>query len=145
MSENTGRKIAEARKAAGLRQHHLAEVLGTGKSYVSMLESGEREPTDAQLRKMAELFGKSVSDLMDFGLSSSEDVLGLLLRLEASGCGAAPGADDAGNAVMGLEASAPHAPKLDAALRKWAEMRAALESGEVTEAGYAAWRDGLIL
>lgn len=145
MSEELGRNIAQARKAAGLRQHHLAEAMGVGKSYVSMVESGARKPTDEQLEVIAGLLGKSVADLVDFGLSTAEDVLGLLLRLEAAGCGAVPSVDGAGNAAMGVDGSAQHAPKLDAALRKWADMRSALGSGEITEEDYAAWRDERIL
>ncbi len=145
MSEVLGRKIAQARKEAGLRQHHLAEAMGVGKSYVSMLESGQRKPTDEQIETIARVLGKSVSELADFGLSTAEDVLGALLRLEASGLGVVPGLGDDGNAFMGIDESAPHAPKMDAALREWARMRRSLESGEIAQADYDAWREGCIV
>lgn len=145
VSEELGRKIADARKAAGLRQHHLAEAMGVGKSYVSMIESGDREPTDGQLAVIAGLLGKSVAELADFGLSTAEDVLGALLRLEAAGCGATPVLDASGRAGIAVDEAAAHAPKLHMALSEWARMRDALASGEIAEDDYLSWRDQCIL
>jgi transcriptional regulator with XRE-family HTH domain len=47
------RKLVEARTAAGLTQHELAERIGTKQSSISRLESGDAEPSFDMLRRLA--------------------------------------------------------------------------------------------
>lgn len=56
-------RIQRARELAGLLQAQLAKILKVDRGWVFDLESGEREPTDAELATLAELFCVSVDYL----------------------------------------------------------------------------------
>ncbi len=48
-----GQSIKLMRSSVGVRQHQLAEKLGVSANYISMLESGKREPSISFLRKLS--------------------------------------------------------------------------------------------
>ncbi len=48
-----GQSIKLMRSSAGVKQHQLAEKLGVSANYISMLESGKREPSISFLRKLS--------------------------------------------------------------------------------------------
>lgn len=49
-------RIQKARELAGLSQAQFAKILKVDRGWVFDLESGEREPTDAEFATFAELF-----------------------------------------------------------------------------------------
>jgi len=53
-------RLREARLAAGLTQVQVAERLGKPQSFVSKVELGERRIDPVELRRFAELYGKTV-------------------------------------------------------------------------------------
>ena len=55
------RQLREVRKAEGMTQEHLAELLGTKKSNISRLESGRYNPSLDFLVKVADGLGKQIS------------------------------------------------------------------------------------
>lgn len=136
----TGQNIRGLRRAKKIRQWQLAEAVGVSESSVRMWEKGQRVPSEAQLRRVAEALGTVPEELRDAEAQTAADLLRSLLRLEREGCGIAPVERDG---VMGLafDPSAAHAPKLDRALRTWRDMRDRLEAGEISEEEYASWRD----
>lgn len=48
-----GEKLAEVRKAQGLSQSQLADLVKTSQSAISQLEAGERKPSFGMLRELA--------------------------------------------------------------------------------------------
>jgi len=58
-----GVRLAEARRARGLTQQQAAAALGVARTTITAMEKGERRPRGAELVRLAELFGRRVSDL----------------------------------------------------------------------------------
>lgn len=59
--EDVVRQLREVRKAEGITQEHLAELVGTKKSNISRLESGRYNPSLDFLVKVADGLGKQIS------------------------------------------------------------------------------------
>lgn len=55
------RQLKEVRKAEGMTQEHLAELVGTKKSNISRLESGRYNPSLDFLVKVADGLGRQIS------------------------------------------------------------------------------------
>lgn len=58
-----GRRVAEAREAAGLSQYEVARRLGVPQSSIARLELGQRQLRFVEGLRMAELYGIPPSDL----------------------------------------------------------------------------------
>lgn len=61
-----GKRIREKRKKAGITQEHLAELCEFDPTYISLLETGKRNPAFLSVAKIAKKLGCSVSDLTDY-------------------------------------------------------------------------------
>ena len=59
-----GQRLQEARKARGLTQQEVAESLAAARTTITALEKGERRPRPDELIQMAQLYGRSVGDLV---------------------------------------------------------------------------------
>jgi len=59
--EEVVRQLKEVRKAEGMTQEYLAELVGTKKSNISRLESGRYNPSLDFLVKVADGLGKQIS------------------------------------------------------------------------------------
>ncbi len=55
--------LKEYRLKKGLTQYDAAKMLGVTVTYVSLLERGERTPSFALLKKLAELYGTTIDQL----------------------------------------------------------------------------------
>ena len=62
--QTLGRRIQEARKAAGLSQESLGERLGVSRQAVSKWETGTADPTTSNLLALAKLFGVPAEELL---------------------------------------------------------------------------------
>lgn len=60
-----GQNILERRKALKLSQEYVAEQLGVSRQAVSKWETGQTEPTAKNLVQLAQLFGITVSELIE--------------------------------------------------------------------------------
>ncbi|HVH72141.1 MAG TPA: helix-turn-helix transcriptional regulator [Candidatus Dormibacteraeota bacterium] len=60
-----GRHLAELRKAAGLSQTELAEVLEVPQSNIAFWEQSDKPPRSDLLPKMAEALGVTVAELLN--------------------------------------------------------------------------------
>lgn len=58
--QNIARQLREVRKAEGMTQQHLAELVGTKKSNISRFESGKYNPSVEFLMKLADGLGKEI-------------------------------------------------------------------------------------
>jgi transcriptional regulator with XRE-family HTH domain len=58
-------KIKAARKAAGLTQQQLAELIGCDQSVISRIEQGRRDMSVNLLRSIAQALGVPLQDLID--------------------------------------------------------------------------------
>lgn len=73
----TGKKIREARKAAGLTQKELAAKLGIVPNSISQYENGTRNAKPATLRRIAEAIGCSLQDLIGDDMKISKEEIDL--------------------------------------------------------------------
>ncbi len=71
-SKVLGRRIAELRELAGLKQHELSARLGKGQTEVSRWENGHVKPEYDNLVKIAEALGVDVSHLVTGDSPDSE-------------------------------------------------------------------------
>lgn len=58
-------KLKSMREQAGLRQGQIAEFLGVTQTYISKVETGERNLTVDQLENLVNLYGYSLSMFAD--------------------------------------------------------------------------------
>lgn len=56
--------IKKRRKRLGLTQREMSEKLGVKQNTLSQYEKGKREPGINMLRKLADLFGCTIDDLL---------------------------------------------------------------------------------
>lgn len=61
-----GKKIRTEREKMGLSQEKLGEKAGVHRTYVGMVERGEKNITIFNLRRFAQALGIKVRDLIDF-------------------------------------------------------------------------------
>ena len=61
-----GQRIRELRLAQGISQEQLAEKTGFHRTYIGMIERGERNLSLANIGVFAQFFEMSVSELLDF-------------------------------------------------------------------------------
>jgi transcriptional regulator with XRE-family HTH domain len=61
-----GKKIRQLREKAGISQERLGELAKVHRTYVGMVERGEKNITIFNIRKFADALGVKVRDLIDF-------------------------------------------------------------------------------
>lgn len=61
-----GQRIRELRTKRGLSQEKLAELTGFHRTYIGMIERGERNLSLSNVATLADFFELSVSELLDF-------------------------------------------------------------------------------
>ena len=61
-----GQRIRDARKAKGLTQEKLAELLGIGTSNISYIETGKFSPSMENFEKLVEILEVEPCDLYNF-------------------------------------------------------------------------------
>lgn len=61
-----GARVRELRLARGLSQEQLAELTGFHRTYIGMIERGERNLSLSNIGVFAETFKMSASELLDF-------------------------------------------------------------------------------
>jgi transcriptional regulator with XRE-family HTH domain len=64
--EKFGEKMQKVRKSQGISQEQLAGLLSMHRTYIGMVERGERNPTIRTLYKIANALKVSSSDLLPF-------------------------------------------------------------------------------
>lgn len=64
MQKGIGKRIRDARKAAGLTQEELAERMGTSSVAVAQWETGRRNPKMGTVSKLAAALGVDVAELV---------------------------------------------------------------------------------
>jgi transcriptional regulator with XRE-family HTH domain len=64
MRKLVGRNVRRLRLAKGLSQEQLADDSGFSQQYISMLESGQRNPTVVSLYMLAQALGAEPADLL---------------------------------------------------------------------------------
>lgn len=55
--------LQDLRKDKNLTQEQTAKILAITKEYLSMLENGDRNPSDSLKEKMAKLYNCNISDI----------------------------------------------------------------------------------
>ena len=69
--EEFGKRIRQLRTERNLSQEELAELTGFHRTYIGMVERGERNISLSNIGVFAKTFEMSVSGLMDFPISQS--------------------------------------------------------------------------
>lgn len=118
-----------------MTQAEVAKALGVSEASIRLYELGKRKPNPDVLERIAAAVGIDVQALREIEIESVRDALELLFRLEDA-CGLTPRPDG----TLGVDHMAEHAPKMAAAIEKWAEMKRRLDEGEMGEADYEAWK-----
>ncbi|PSL41750.1 helix-turn-helix protein [Salsuginibacillus halophilus] len=73
MDEGLGKALVKARKKAGYSQIDAAAKVGVSNGFLSMVERGERDPSTDTLKALAELYGRSVDEML--GVEGSQPSL----------------------------------------------------------------------
>jgi transcriptional regulator with XRE-family HTH domain len=60
--KNLGARLREAREYVGLSQDEVARALGIARPAVSLIESGQRRVEALELKRLADLYGRSVAE-----------------------------------------------------------------------------------
>jgi transcriptional regulator with XRE-family HTH domain len=71
-TELLGARIRELRKAQGMPQEQLAEILGVEQQYMSRIELGKSYPSLDRLMRIAEVLKVPLPSLFDFAHHSPE-------------------------------------------------------------------------
>lgn len=66
LAQKIGKRIKDYRKAAGITQEKLSISTGISQTYISGVESGNRNPSIKTLDKFAKALGVSLSEITDF-------------------------------------------------------------------------------
>ena len=69
--------IRARRKAQGLTQENLAEMVNTASTYIAMIESGKRTPSFKMIERIADVFNVDASELFsakDYPFESSSEL-----------------------------------------------------------------------
>ena len=61
-----GRNVQQRRRSLGISQEHLAELAGVHRTYVGMIERGEKNITLRNIEKFAKALDMPIEDLMKF-------------------------------------------------------------------------------
>jgi len=64
--EAFGKRIRQLRTARGLSQEQLAELTSFHRTYIGMIERGERNLSLSNIGVFAKVFEMSISELMEF-------------------------------------------------------------------------------
>lgn len=64
--EKFGQKMQKVRQSSGITQEELAARLGMHRTYIGLIERGERNPTIRTLYKIAKALRVSASELLPF-------------------------------------------------------------------------------
>lgn len=60
-----GKKVRKERKERGLSQEALADIAGVHRTYIGMIERGEKNITLANIQKVAEALDLKMSQLLE--------------------------------------------------------------------------------
>ena len=66
VNKDFGKRVAELRKKAGYSQEQFAFKCGVDRTYVGVVERGEKSPTLNTIEKIARALDISMSELLNF-------------------------------------------------------------------------------
>ena len=75
-----GSKLREAREYLELTQQEVAQVLGLPRSAISLIETGERRLETLELKQLAELYGRPISDFTEERTLEQAPEIRMLMR-----------------------------------------------------------------
>ncbi len=128
-------KISQLRKDRGLTQVQLAKLVGVTDAAIRSYESGSRKPKEEHLRRMAKALGIRQEALAEYGVTSLNEAMQSVFRMEDSHMRAKPVKRGDQYYITFDEAS------LRQGIQEWGEHRDRFERGEITQAEYDAWKD----
>ena len=83
-------KISQLRKDRGLTQVQLAKLVGVTDAAIRSYESGSRKPKEEHLRRMAKALGIRQEALAEYGVTSLNEAMQSVFRMEDSHMRAKP-------------------------------------------------------
>jgi len=75
-----GTKLREAREYLDLTQQEVSEVVGLPRSAISLIEQGQRRLETLELKQLAELYGRPISDFTGERIEKQADEIRVLMR-----------------------------------------------------------------
>ncbi len=74
------RRLKAVRESLGFTQAVVAEALGVHRPTISEIEAGRRAVTSEELYRLAQIYGRPVSDLLQEARPGEEEAMGVLFR-----------------------------------------------------------------
>lgn len=81
--QDLGARLRAAREYCGFSQKEVADYVGIPRTAVSQMESGSRGVDSLELTKLAQLYQRSVNDLLGKATSSNKRSIDLVARAAA--------------------------------------------------------------
>ena len=78
--ESIGTNLRTARKSLRMTQEEVSSALGISRSAISLIESGKRQVSSAELARLANLYHKNVSGLLESKREPDSDGFSVLFR-----------------------------------------------------------------
>lgn len=80
--EALGQKLQDARKSVALTQQDVAAKLGLSRESLAQIEAGSRSVTSLEIVRLARLYGRSLSSILNEGEGAEEEPLTALFRMQ---------------------------------------------------------------
>ena len=135
----TGELIRRYRKMRTMTQADLAEACGLSDSAIRNYELGNRKPSEAHVKSIAQALEVAQEALLDVDVDSVRKALEYLFRID-EGTGLKPARGAEGDVFLTVDRNSPKAPKLSTALEAWMRQRERLDAGEISQEEYDAWK-----
>ena len=75
-----GSRLREAREYLDLTQQEVAEALGLPRPAISLIEKGQRRLETVELKRLAELYGRPISDFTGERVEQQPEEIRMLMR-----------------------------------------------------------------
>ena len=80
LRKEIGSRLREAREYLDLTQQEVAETLGLPRPAISLIEKGQRRLETLELKRLAELYGRPISDFTGERLGNQPEEIRMLMR-----------------------------------------------------------------
>ena len=135
----TSEQIKHQRKAAGLTQKQLAEMVGLSEQAIRMYELGKREPSSDVIKRIGGALNVAPESLRGLEVSSAREALELLFALDEK-YGLTPHVDESGIALILDTRRTAASQKFVYAIQVWDSKEKELAEGSISQEEFDAWK-----
>ena len=135
----TSDQIKHQRKAAGLTQKQLAEMVGLSEQAIRMYELGKREPSSDVIKRIGGALNVAPESLHGIEVSSAREALELLFALDEK-YGFTPHVDERGISLILDTRRTAASQKFVYAIQAWDSKERELAEGSISQEELDAWK-----